>query len=211
MDRLMEKLALSKAIMDKADGIKNSNSLNGGLPPTSLQQLNTPETFNIPNVKYNIPSEFLGESQQRNQPFVSNEPRENTKPVGVPTVDAIKNSKLPDEIKRLMMEHPIAQPQSQTTTISNELIEKASRLMKKNEGSYIPESAKPKQQTQQTQSSTSGIDYNLIKKMINEAVNEALHENGLITESSEKSNEVFTFKVGKHVFEGKVTKIKKLS
>lgn len=208
MDRLMEKLALSKAIMDKADGIKSSNSLNGGLPPTSLQQLNTPETFNIPNVKYNIPSEFLGESQQRNQPFVSNEPRENTKPVGVPTVDAIKNSKLPDEIKRLMMEHPIAQPQSQTTTISNELIEKASRLMKKNEGSYIPESAKPKQQTQ---SSTSGIDYNLIKKMINEAVNEALHENGLITESSEKSNEVFTFKVGKHVFEGKVTKIKKLS
>jgi hypothetical protein len=83
--------------------------------------------------------------------------------------------------------------------------------MKKNEGNYIPESAKPKQQTQQTQSSTSGIDYNLIKKMINEAVNEALHENGLITESSEKSNEVFTFKVGKHVFEGKVTKIKKLS
>ena len=204
----MEKLALSKAIMDKADGIKSSNSLIGGLPPTSLQQLNAPETFNIPNVKYNIPSEFLGESQQRNQPFVSNEPRENTKPVGVPTVDAIKNSKLPDEIKRLMMEHPITQPQSQTPTISNELIEKASRLMKKNEGSYIPESAKPKQQTQ---SSTSGIDYNLIKKMINEAVNEALHENGLITESSEKSNEVFTFKVGKHVFEGKVTKIKKLS
>jgi len=207
----MEKLALSKAIMDKADGIKSSNSLNGGLPPTSLQQLNAPETFNIPNVKYNIPSEFLGESQQRNQPFVSNEPRENTKPVGVPTIDAIKNSRLPDEIKRLMMEHPIAQPQSQTPTISNELIEKASRLMKKNEGNYIPESAKPKQRTQQTQSSTSGIDYNLIKKMINEAVNEALHENGLITESSEKSNEVFTFKVGKHVFEGKVTKIKKLS
>jgi len=204
----MEKLALSKAIMDKADGIKNSNSLSGGLPPTSLQQLNTPETFDIPNIKYNIPSEFLGETQQKNQSFISNEPRENTKPVGVPTVDAIKNSKLPDEIKRLMMEHPIAQPQSYTPTISNELIERASRLMKKNDSNYIPESAKPKQQTQ---SSTSSIDYNLIKKMINEAVNEVLHENGLITESSEKSNEVFTFKVGKHVFEGKVTKIKKLS
>ena len=72
--------------------------------------------------------------------------------------------------------------------------------------SKIP--AKPKQQTQQSQPSVGGIDYNLIKKMISEAVNEALHENGLITESSEKSNEVFTFKVGKHVFEGKVTKIK---
>ena len=29
MDRLMEKLALSKAIMDKADGIKSTNSMNG--------------------------------------------------------------------------------------------------------------------------------------------------------------------------------------
>jgi len=207
----MEKLALSKAIMDKADGIKSSNSMNGGLPPTSLQQLNSPETFDIPNVKYNIPAEFLQESEQIQQPYLSNAPRENTKPVGVPTVDAIKNSKLPDEIKRLMMEHPIGQPQQQSTTISNDVIERASRLMRANKEGYIPESAKPKQQTQQPQSSVSGIDYKLIKKMINEAVNDALHENGLITESSEKSNEVFSFKVGKHIFEGKVTKIKKLS
>jgi len=211
MDRLMEKLALSKAIMDKADGIKSSNSMNGGLPPTSLQQLNSPETFDIPNAKYNIPAEFLQETQEIHQPYLSNVPRENTKPVGVPTVDAIKNSKLPDEIKRLMMEHPIAQPQQQTATISNELIEKATRLMNQNKEGHIPESSKPKQQVQQTQPSVGGIDYKLIKKMINEAVNEALHENGLITESSEKSNEIFSFKVGKHIFEGKVTKIKKLS
>jgi hypothetical protein len=211
MSNLMEKLALSKAIMDKADGIKNSNSMNGGLPPTSLQQMNSPESFNMPTAKYNIPAEFLQESEQTQQPYLSNIPRENTKPVGVPTVDAIKNSKLPDEIKRLMMEHPIGQPQQQNTTISNDLIERASRLMNTNKEGYIPESAKPKQQVQQTQPSVGGIDYKLIKKMINEAVNDALHENGLITESSEKSNEVFSFKVGKHIFEGKVTKIKKLS
>jgi hypothetical protein len=213
MDRLMEKLALSKAIMDKADGIKSSNSMNGGLPPTSLQQLNTPETFDIPNAKYNIPAEFLQETNNSSQPYLSDAPRENTKPVGIPTVDAIKNSKLPDEIKRLMMEHPIGQPQQQPTTISNEVIEKASRLMKQNSTGYIPESAKekPTQQTQSIQQTTSNIDYKLIKKMISEAVNQALHENGLITESSEKSNEVFSFKVGKHIFEGKVTKIKKLS
>jgi hypothetical protein len=213
MDRLMQKLALSKAIMDKADGIKNTNSMNGGLPPTSLQQMNSPESFNIPTAKYNIPEEFLQESNAPQQPYLSNVPRENTKPVGVPTVDAIKNSKLPDEIKRLMMEHPIGQPQQQPTTISNELIEKASRLMKQNGGGYIPESAKPKQTTQQQPQSTpnGGIDYKLIQKMINEAVNNALKENGLIVESSEKSNEVFNFKVGKHIFEGKVTKIKKLA
>jgi hypothetical protein len=211
MDRLMEKLALSKAIMDKADGIKNTNSMNGGLPPTSLQQLNSPETFDIPNAKYNIPAEFLQETHAPEQPYLSNAPRENTKPVGVPTVDAIKNSKLPDEIKRLMMEHPISQPQQQPTTISNDLVERASRLMKQNSGGYVPESAKPKQQIQETKQQSSGIDYKLIQKMINEAVKNALKENGLIVESSEKSNEVFNFKVGKHIFEGKVTKIKKLS
>jgi hypothetical protein len=203
MDRLMEKLALSKAIMDKADGIKSSNSMNGGLPPTSLQQ------FDVPNAKYNIPSEFLQEGPSQQTQYLSSVPRENTKPVGNPTVDAIKNSKLPDEIKRLMMEHPIGQPQQQPTTISNELIEKASRLMKDNSNNYIPDSAKPKQ-TQPTPS-IGNIDYNVIQKMITEAVNNALRENGLLMESSEKSNELFTFKVGKHVFEGKVNKIKKMS
>jgi hypothetical protein len=196
--------------MDKSDGIKNSNSMNGGLPPTSLQQLNSPETFDMPNVKYNIPQEFLQETSNHQQPYLSNVPVENTKPVGVPTVDAIKNSKLPDEIKRLMMEHPIAQPQQQNTTISNDLIEKASRLMKQNGGNYIPESAKTPTTKQPTQTD-GGIDYKLIQKMINEAVKNALKENGLLVESSEKSNEMFNFKVGKHVFEGKVTKIKKLS
>jgi hypothetical protein len=205
MDRLMEKLALSKAIMDKSDKIKGGN---GGLPPTSLQQLNSPETFNVPAARYNIPSEFLQESQTPNQPLLSNVPRENTKPVGVPTVDAIKNSKLPDEIKRLMIENPIAQPQQQTATISNELVEKAARLMKTNKEGYVPESAKPKQAIQEQ---SQGIDYKLLQKMINEAVKNALKENGLIAESSEKANEVFNFKVGKHIFEGKVTKIKKLS
>jgi hypothetical protein len=205
MDRLMEKLALSKAIMDKADGIKSSNSMNGGLPPTSLQQ------FDVPNAKYNIPSEFLQEGPSQQTQYLSSVPRENTKPVGNPTVDAIKNSKLPDEIKRLMMEHPIGQPQQQPTTISNELIEKASRLMKENSNNYIPDAAKPKQVQAQPTPSVGNIDYKVIQKMITEAVNNALRENGLLMESSEKSNELFTFKVGKHVFEGKVTKIKKMS
>ena len=202
---LMSRLVASKAIMDSPKFNKNANSMNQGLPPTSLQE------FDMPNVKYNIPQEFLQESPQApiNQPYLSELPKVNTKPVGVPTVDAIKNSKLPDEIKKLMMEHPIAQPQQQSPTLSNDLIEKASRLMKENSGQYVPESAKPKQQTQ-TQPSGS-FDYKVLQKMINEAVNNALRENGLIAESSEKTNEVFSFKVGKHIFEGKVTKIKKLS
>lgn len=202
----MQKLAMSnaKALMTQTDSPRRTDSSSQSM----VQQ------FDIPNVKYNIPQEFLQENpKQSSQPYLSSLPVENTKPVGVPTVDAIKNSKLPDEIKKLMMEHPIAQPnQSPTMTMSDELIEKSRRLMGHNEGSYIPESVKPKSApVQQSPTNNTGIDYKLIQKMINEAVTKSLKENGLITESSEKSNETFSFKVGKHIFEGKVTKIKKLS
>jgi hypothetical protein len=203
---LMSRLSASKAIMDSPKFGKSNNTMSGGLPPTSLQD------FDIPQAKYNIPQEYLQEQPQGQQPYLSELPRVNTKPVGNPTVDAIKNSKLPDDIKRLMMEHPIAQQQQPEATLSNDLIERASRLMRGNDSGYVPESAKPKTQSESPQqnSSVSGINYKLIQKMINEAVSNALKENGLLMESSEKSNEIFSFKVGKHVFEGKVTKIKKL-
>ena len=203
---LMSRLSASKAIMDSPKFGKSNNTMSGGLPPTSLQD------FDMPQAKYNIPQEYLQEQPQVQQPYLSELPRVNTKPVGNPTVDAIKNSKLPDDIKRLMMEHPIAQQQQPEATLSNDLIERASRLMRGNDSGYVPESAKPKTQSESPQqtSSVSGINYKLIQKMINEAVSNALRENGLLMESSEKSNEIFSFKVGKHVFEGKVTKIKKL-
>lgn len=199
---LMSKLVASKAIMDNPKFKQRASQSDGGLPPTSLQQ------FDVPQAKYNIPQEFLQE-QNSAAPLLSSIPKENTKPVGVPTVDAIKKSKLPDDIKRLMLEHPIAQPAQPQVTLSNDLVEKAARLMKSQDSNYIPESAKPKQTQKQT--STSNIDYNVIKKMIEEAVENALDKNGLLVESTEKTNELFSFKVGKHIFEGKVTKIKKLS
>ena len=210
MSDLMQKLAMSnvREIMNQTNVSRKTE--------TSAHMV---QEFDMPQAKYNIPQEFLQEQPsmgQGQQPYLSESPRVNTKPVGNPSVDAIKNSKLPDEIKRLMMEHPIAQPQQQEATLSNDLIERASRLMKKDQSGYIPESAKPKSQPSQSvepqqTSSTEKINYKLIQKMINEAVNNALKENGLIMESSEKSNEIFSFKVGKHVFEGKVTKIKKLA
>jgi hypothetical protein len=186
---LMSRLVASKAIMDSPKFNQSRNSISGGLPPTSLQD------FDVPQAKYNIPQEYLQE--QQSAPLLSQ----------IPSVDAIKNSKLPDEIKRLMIEHPIAQAQQQQATLSNDLVEKASRLMKREDSNYIPESAKNKQTTKVS----SGIDYNMIQKMIEEAVEKALEKNGLLVESAEKTNEIFSFKVGKHIFEGKVTKIKKLS
>jgi hypothetical protein len=201
MDQLLEKLMISKAIMNKHDEMSRGNS------KQSIQHESV-ESFEAPSARYNIPSEYL---QEGNPPQnLLSSPTQNTKSVGVPSVEAIKNSKLPDEIKKLMIEHPIVPPQQQTKTISNDVIERASRLMKGENNNYIPESAKPKKQVQQTPQSGS-IDYNIIKKMIEDAVNKSLKENGLIVESTEKSNESFSFRVGKHIFEGKVTKIKKVS
>lgn len=187
---LMQKLAISKAIMDKSETIKK-----GSLPPTSLQE------YAMPEAKYNIPEGMLEQSQNSYIP-----PTRQMQPI---TTDAIKNSKLPDEIKKLMMEHPIAQPQQQSGTLSNDLVERATRLMRDNKSEYKSEPSK--KETLKRTETASNFDFEQIQEMIEEAVNNALKKNGLLVESTEKSNEVFSFKVGKHVFEGKVTKIKKLS
>jgi hypothetical protein len=193
MEQLMQKLMMSKAIMDRSDQIKKTGSF-------PISENLSVQNFDAPEARYNIPSDILQETQAA--------PKQNLK-TKVPTTDAIKNSKLPDEIKRLMIERPIIQPQQSTGTIlSDELVEKASRLMRENSNNYTPESAKP--MTKST-SSNQNVDYNMLKKIVKEVVEESLRENGLISESSEKTNEIFSFKVGKHIFEGKVTKIKKLS
>ena len=113
------------------------------------------------------------------------------------------SSKLPEEIKKLMIEHPIEQPTMGVNTnvgITDDLVERASRLMDTNPKQSINEN-KPTQQT------STSLD---IKSVIKETVKEVLKENGLLTESESKSNEQFKFRVGQHLFEGKITKIKKI-
>jgi hypothetical protein len=101
-----------------------------------------------------------------------------------------------------MIEHPIEKPSSSSggVTLTDELVEKASRLM----GTKRPPINEGTQS--QTQVDSSGL-----RKMMKEVVKEVLKENGMLTESSEKSNDNFKFQVGKHIFEGKLTRVKKLS
>jgi len=190
----MQKLMISKQIMDK------HNEMGRGNAKPSMNESTPLESFNVPQAKYNIPSEFMQQPTQ-------NVPVSRQAPSGPPTIDAIKNSRLPDEIKKLMIEHPIEKPQQQSVGLSDELIEKASRLMKEQSNNYTPDSAKPKT-VQAPKVSNEPSD---LKKMIKEAVRETLKEQGLISESTEKTNEIFSFKVGKHIFEGKITKVKKIS
>jgi hypothetical protein len=90
------------------------------------------------------------------------------------------------------------------SVLSDELVEKASKLMN------LKGPQQPKQVVKE-QSPQPNFNNKQLKEMLKEVVEEVLLENGILAESTQKSNEVFSFKVGKHIFEGKVTKIKKLS
>jgi hypothetical protein len=202
---LIQKLMISKQIMDK-----HNQTPRGGMP--SMDSYSSPqvESFEPAGAKYNIPQEFLQESQQTEQPYLSSIPKTPTMPQAI-TKDRVMSSKLPDEIKRLMIEHPIEQPTSMTggATLSNELVEKAARLMGTDaRGNQVN---LPKQRIQEQTQPTNGFNMKELKSMLREVVEEVLQENGILSESEQKSNEVFSFKVGKHIFEGKVTKIKKIS
>jgi hypothetical protein len=110
-----------------------------------------------------------------------------------------------------MMEHPIQQPTMGvgSGTLSNELVEKASRLMRTNAKGELTENKQP--QRQQQSQTTTGINANEIRDIVRETVQDVLRENGLLTESETKSNEVFKFRVGQHIFEGKLVRVKKIA
>jgi len=196
---LMEKLAISKKIMDKHNqtgrGQSSNNYSSYGSPSV--------ENYEPISTNYNIPQEFLQESQV-DQPYLSSIPK-TPQPM---TKDRVMASKLPDAIKRLMIEHPIEVPNSMNggSVLSDELVEKAARLMNSDaRGNQINQS----KQRIQEQTPSPQFNNKQLKEMLREVVEEVLLENGILSESSEKSNEQFTFKVGKHIFSGKISKVQK--
>jgi hypothetical protein len=190
---LMQKLVVAKKIMD----------VHNGTPRGSARNISMPElqNYDAPPASYNIPQEYLSEVQQ---PVAQTQNQ-------LPTRDKILNSKLPNEIKQLMMEHPIEQPAGfGGPTLSNEVVEAAARLMKTDARGNVQESNTQRQSQPQYQTQNSGIDYSLLKSIIRDTITEVLTEKGLVAESSSKTKEQISFRVGQHVFEGVVTKIKKM-
>ena len=207
---LMMKLVTAKKIMNKHNEIGR-----GGLPVT-MNETPKVDSYNQPSATYNIPQEYMNESMTMGHmqnddidyPLLSESAMNEknlTKTYSPAPSERIMSSKLPDAIKQLMIEHPIHQPDNPMSggaQISNELVEKASRLMNTNaKGEQTQRRPVQEQRAQPTGD---------LKTMVMEAVREVLSENGLITESVSKTNDVFSFRVGSHVFEGKVTKIKKV-
>jgi len=194
MSDLMQKLALSKKIMDKHNQTPRGQTY-GSLPMN--------ESI---NATYNIPQEMV--NQQPQQPVIQQSVTMN-QPV---SQDAIKNSKLPDEIKNLMMENPIAQPQMGGPILSDDIIEGAARLMGQNRD-YTPiVESKPniQQNTTTNNSDLKQMIRDVVRDTVRDVVKEELQNAGLISESIQKTNETLSLRVGKHVFEGKVLKIRKV-
>ncbi len=195
---LMNKLAISKKIMERHNQTPRNTNGSGGMNfDTNVKE------FDAPQAKFNIPQEFMGINESKPQI-----------PQHTNTKDRILSSKLPDEIKRLMIEHPISQPNNMGgggSVLSNELVEKAARLMNNDVANNV-NPYQPKKVIQETKSQniTSHLDKSVLKDIIKETIEEVLSENGLLIENTSKTNDMFQFRVGSHIFEGKVTRIKKV-
>lgn len=190
----IQKLMIAKQVMDKSNGIPRGGASAMPISNISESRVSTPEleSYEPIQANYNIPQEFM------------DIPKASTQKPPVVTEDRIKNSKLPDAIKELMLKHPIKQAEQYSPTLSNEVFEKAARLM--NENKPITQSSSQVNTKSQPLQNNSEL-----KKIIRETMEEILKENGIIAESESKTSETFQFRVGKHIFEGKLTKVKKIS
>lgn len=190
----IQKLMIAKKVMDKHNEIPRGGANSMPINNISESRIVTPEldSYEPIQANYNIPQEFM----ETSKPSVQKPP--------VVTEDRIKNSKLPDAIKELMLKHPIKQPEQYSPTLSDDIVEKAARLMGENK-TITQTSSQVNQKSQPIQNNSE------LKKIIRETMEEILKENGIIAESESKTSETFQFRVGKHIFEGKLTKVKKIS
>jgi len=197
----MQKLAVSKKIMDKHNGT-----------PRNQGGASLPMSENV-NATYNVSQDMLQQQVPQQQVPQQSQPINNGTPV---SENAIKNSKLPDEIKKLMLENPIVQPQSNGPVLTDELIQGATRLMNNN---TTPQTSPLQNEGNTTITNSSTIPNNgdlkqmirdVVRDTVRDVVREELKSSGIVTEGNQKVNETLSLRVGKHVFEGKVLKVKKV-
>jgi len=179
---LMKKLVQAKKVMNKVDGGNYERGhVNESMllsDPSELMEMQTPQ-------------------------------QTNTKPVGGNlSVDRIQNSKLPDAIKKAMIDHPIEQMPSISLneTLDMDFVKGAKRLMEQ-EGV-----SSKKVQPQQRQSVSSNIDMNAIAVLIENTVRKVMDEklNQILSASTTSSiNENLVLKVGDSIFKGKITGVNK--
>jgi len=138
------------------------------------------------------------------------------KPPVTPTADRINNTKLPDNIKRAMIERPITQPElSLNETMDIKLAQRSRQLMEQ-DGSISPKNQTTRQpQKQQQTVQTSNVNINevvtqmlpLIENMLRKILDEKLTQI-LTAQDTSSINENLVLKVGDSIFKGKITGVK---
>lgn len=196
MDELSQKLVNSKKVMNKVDngdftkGNVNANLLKSA--PEELVAENSDQLKSRPTAK-------------KPQPL---DPKR------------IQESKLPDAIKRAMIDNPIPQI-GLDTNLDMDFVEKTRALMEQ-DGQYIPRKQRESVQETYTEparvsSSSSGdleskltpIIENIIRKTLDDIVDKKLNQ--ILTAQESKSiNEGLAIKVGNTIFTGKLTKAKSI-
>jgi hypothetical protein len=127
-------------------------------------------------------------------------------PQGLPSVDKINQSKLPDAIKKAMIDSPIPQI-SLSESLDMDFVKGARRLMEQ-EGVM----SKPSSQKSSNQSHGGNVDMNAIAVLIENTVRKVMDEklNQILTAQQTSSiNENLVLKVGDSIFKGKITGVNK--
>lgn len=184
---LMHKLVQAKKVMNKVD----SGNFEKG-------QVNE-------NILFSAPEEV---AQLNNMP--QNKPVQNN----MINVDKINNSKLPDVIKKAMIENPIPQI-SLNDSVSADFLQGAKKLMER-EGLSKKSSQKPQvvqsYQTPNTAIANGGIDMSSLSTLIENTIRKVLDEklNQILTaQQTATINENLVLKVGDSIFKGKITGVNK--
>jgi hypothetical protein len=135
--------------------------------------------------------------------------KSSTKPVGELSPDKIRQSKLPDNIKKIMLEHPI-----ERITLNDGLdmgiVDRAKKIMEE-DGSM---SNLSKQQTvkingNDLEAKLAPIIENIIRKTLDEIVDKKLNQI-LTAHQTASLNENLVLKVGDSIFSGKITGVKNI-
>ncbi len=184
---LMRKLVNAKKVMNKVD---NGNFERGNINESVL---------------FSDPEELM-KTQTNTNTNTNTIPRSS----GVPSVQKINESKLPDNIKKAMIENPIIQvPQiSLNESLDMDFIKGAKRLMEQ-EG--LSKKTTIQQRNVGTVSNPS-VDMNAIAVLIENTVRKVMDEklNQILTAQQTTSiNENLVLKVGDSIFKGKITGVNK--
>lgn len=183
---LMERLAKAKKVMDKVDSGSYST---GNINTAALNQ----------NFEYNPNSaEVIQESYST--PKNVNQPQQLT-------ANKIQNSKLPDQIKKAMMDNPIPIPSISLNenNFNMDFINGAKRLI---EQDSVQQKKQVQPKSKALQENTPNIDMNsfsiLIENVVRKVLDEKLNQI-LLANETKTVNESLVLKVGDSVFKGKIT------